>query len=174
MVDLWQAVESGPKPPDTIFIVIEMNRGSQNKYEYDKKLKSFKLDRVLYTFIPCDYGFIPRTLDDDGDPLDALLLINQPTFTGCVVTARPIGIMIMEDEGKRDDKILAVSTTDPHFRHFKNLADIPKPMISEITYFFEHYKEPEGKKTKVVGWKDVNQAKRLIEKTINEYRAKLK
>jgi inorganic pyrophosphatase len=88
MVDLWHGLRAGPDPPEEVNVVIELTRGSRNKYEYDARSGIFKLNRVLYTYFPCDYGFIPRTLDDDGDPLDAVLLINEPTFTGCVSVAR--------------------------------------------------------------------------------------
>jgi hypothetical protein len=99
MVDLWRGFASGPNPPDEVYVVIELTRGSRNKYEYDARNGVFRLDRVLYTYFPCDYGFIPQTLDDDGDPLDAVLLINEPTFTGCVALARPVANIKMVDEG---------------------------------------------------------------------------
>jgi inorganic pyrophosphatase len=170
MVDYWNEFPSGPNPPHEVYVVIEMTRGSRNKYEYDARQGVFKLDRVLYTYFPCDYGFIPRTLDDDGDPLDAVLLINEPTFTGCVAAARPVANIRMIDEGSLDDKIVTVSTTDPFYRHVESLDDIPAPLIRELTYFFENYKRAEGKSTEVERWEDADEAKRIIEWSREYYR----
>jgi inorganic pyrophosphatase len=162
MVDLWRDFSPGPNPPDEVHVVIELTRGSRNKYEYDARNGVFRLNRVLYTYFPCDYGFIPQTLDDDGDPLDAVLLINEPTFTGCVALARPVANIKMFDEGALDDKIVTVSTTDPFYRHVRSLEDIPDSLIQELTYFFENYKRAEGKTTKVERWDNVDEAKKII------------
>ena len=144
-------------------MVIELTRGSRNKYEYDARSGVFRLNRVLYTYFPCDYGFIPQTLDDDGDPLDAVLLINEPTFTGCVASARPVANIKMVDEGVLDDKIVTVSTTDPFYRHVRSLGDIPASLVKELTYFFENYKRAEEKSTEVERWDDVDEAKKIID-----------
>ncbi len=170
MVDLWRDFPSGPNPPDEVNIVIELTRGSRNKYEYDARRGVFILDRVLYTYYPCDYGFIPRTLDDDGDPLDAVLLINEPTFPGCVAVARPVANIKMIDQGQLDDKIVCVSTTDPFYRHIQSLDDIPVSLVRELTYFFENYKRAEGKITAVNRWDDSYEAKKIIEWSRDEYR----
>ena len=162
MVDLWRDFPPGPNPPDEVHVVIELTRGSRNKYEYDARSGVFRLNRVLYTYFPCDYGFIPQTLDDDGDPLDAVLLINEPTFTGCVALARPVANIKMVDEGALDDKIITVSTTDPFYRHVKSLEDIPDSLVRELTYFFENYKRAEGKVTNVEQWDNVDEAKKII------------
>ena len=162
MVDLWKDFPTGPNPPNEVYVVIELTRGSRNKYEYDARQGVFRLNRVLYTYFPCDYGFIPQTLDDDGDPLDAVLLINEPTFTGCVTLARPVANIKMVDEGVPDDKIVTVSATDPFYKHVNSLEDIPQPLVTELTYFFENYKRAEGKTTEVVGWEDVEEAKKII------------
>ena len=162
MADLWRDFPSGPNPPEEVYVVIELTRGSRNKYEYDARHGVFRLNRVLYTYFPCDYGFIPQTLDDDGDPLDAVLLINEPTFTGCVALARPVANIKMVDEGDPDDKIVTVSTTDPFYRHVNSLEDIPQSLVRELTYFFENYKRAEGKTTKVERWEDVAEAKEII------------
>lgn len=174
MIDYWRSIPSGPDPPREIYIVIEMVKGSRNKYEYDIKKGVFQLNRVLYTYFPCDYGFIPQTLDDDGDPLDAVLLINEPTFTGCVALARPVANIKMLDEGAMDDKIIAVSTTDPFFRHITSLKDIPQSVIRELTYFFDNYKLAEGKTTKVQQWENVDQAMQIIDWTRERYQSKVK
>jgi len=147
-----------------------ITRGSRNKYEYDARRGVFILDRVLYTYYPCDYGFIPRTLDDDGDPLDAVLLINEPTFPGCVAVARPVANIKMIDQGQLDDKIVCVSTTDPFYRHIQSLDDIPVSLVRELTYFFENYKRAEGKITAVDRWDDSYEAKKIIEWSRDEYR----
>ncbi len=172
MVDLWRDFPSGPNPPDEVHVVIELTRGSRNKYEYDARGGVFRLNRVLYTYFPCDYGFIPQTLDDDGDPLDAVLLINEPTFTGCVALARPVANIKMFDEGALDDKIVTVSTTDPFYRHVKSLDDIPSSLVRELTYFFENYKRAEGKTTEVERWEDVGDAKKIITWAQGYYREK--
>lgn len=170
MVNYWREVPTGPDPPSIIHVVIEMTKGSENKYEYDGDLGAFMLNRVLYAFFPCDYGFIPQTLDLDGDPLDLILLINQPTFTGCIATARPIGVMEMLDEGREDSKILAVSTTDPRFKSLHDVEEVQESIIKQLTYFFNHYKEPEGKQTRVLGWKGKDEAKKLILRTMERYK----
>ncbi len=169
MVDLWHGLRAGPDPPEEVNVVIELTRGSRNKYEYDARSSVFKLNRVLYTYFPCDYGFIPRTLDDDGDPLDAVLLINEPTFTGCVSVARPVANIKMVDGDDLDDKVVTVSTTDPFYRHVRSLNDIPGSLVRELTYFFENYKNAEGKETKVERWDDVDEAKRIITWSMEQY-----
>ncbi|MBS7620105.1 inorganic diphosphatase [Candidatus Bathyarchaeota archaeon] len=174
MIDYWTSIPSGPNPPREVYVVIEMTRGGRNKYEYDIKKGVFQLNRVLYTYFPCDYGFIPQTLDDDGDPLDAVLLIDEPTFTGCVVLARPVGNIKMLDEGIMDDKILTVSTSDPFYGHIRSLRDIPQSVIRELTYFFDNYKRAEGKTTKVQRWEDVDEAMKIIEWTRECYKNKQK
>jgi len=174
LLDPWRQISAGPDPPRIIHAVIEMTKGSQNKYEYNILIGGFTLDRVLYTFFPCDYGFVPQTLDEDGDPLDVILLINQPTFTGCIITARPVGVMKMLDEGKEDHKIIAVSTTDPHFRQIVDVEDISDALITALTYFFNHYKEAEGKETRVLEWKSASEAKELIKTAMNLYNRKMR
>ena len=170
MVNYWRDFESGPNAPEEIYIVTEIQRNTRNKYEYDTKMGVFKLNRVLYTYYPADYGFIPRTLDDDGDPLDAVLLINEPTFTGCVTVARPVANIKMIDEKRQDDKIVAVSTTDPFFKHIKTIDDLPRSVIDELTYFYNNYKRAEGKITEVLKWEDADEAKELITWAQDQYK----
>lgn len=167
---MWRGFPVGPDPPNKLYVVTEMTRGSRNKYEYDARRGVFMLNRVLYTYFPCDYGFIPQTLDDDGDPLDAVLLINEPTFTGCITLVRPVANIKMYDEGALDDKIVTVSTTDPYYKHVESLEDIPESIIMELSYFFNNYKRAEGKVTKVEGWEDVEEAKRIIDWAMDYYR----
>jgi inorganic pyrophosphatase len=162
MFNFWRDFPSGPDSPNEVYVVTEITRGSRNKYEYDARRGIFKLNRVLYTYFPCDYGFVPHTLDDDGDPLDAVLLINEPTFTGCFTVARPVANIKMMDEGAIDDKVITISTTDPFYKHIRSLADIPQSAVDELTYFFNTYKQAEGKATKVLKWEDVDEARKLI------------
>ena len=163
MVDFWRDLPSGPNPPSEVLVVIEMTRGSRNKYEFDTRHGIFRLNRVLYTYFPCDYGFIPQTLDDDGDPLDAVLIIDEPTYTGCVVSARPVANIKMFDEGAIDDKIVTVATADPFYGHIRTLKDIPSSVVRELTYFFDNYKRAEDKVTKVERWEDADEAMKIID-----------
>jgi inorganic pyrophosphatase len=169
MVNYWRDFPSGPLAPEKIYIVTEIQRNSRNKYEYDARMGVFKLNRVLYTYYPADYGFIPQTLDDDGDPLDAVLLINEPTFTGCVTVARPVANIKMIDNKMMDDKIVAVSTTDPFYKHIKSLEDLPRSVIDELTYFYNNYKRAEGKITEVLKWEDAEEAKEIIKLAQEQY-----
>lgn len=153
-MNLWRDVSTGPNAPELIHIIIEIPHSTRNKYEMDHEHGFFRLNRVLYSSLhyPADYGLIPRTLYDDGDPLDALVLVKQPTFPGCVVTARPIGIFRMIDQGAPDDKILAVLENDPVYMNDSRLEDVSKHQLDEIAHFFEHYKDLEKKHVQVLGW----------------------
>ena len=133
-MNLWKDLEAGPKVPDEVYAVIEIPKGSRNKYELLKKGKDtvIFLDRVLHSpvFYVGDYGIIPRTLWEDGDPMDILVLMDQPTFPGCVIPARPIAFMEMLDQGERDDKIIAVAIDDPKYKHVKEIDDIMEEIIA--------------------------------------------
>ena len=159
-----------PAQPKTglINILIEIPAGSKNKYEFDKNFNAFALDRVLYASVqyPCDYGFIPNTLADDGDPLDGMVFMDQPTFPGCVITARPIGMLEMIDGGDRDEKILCVPDKDPRYSQVKSLQDVAQHRLDEIAEFFKTYKNLEKKVTEILGWKDADQVSSLIEECI--------
>lgn len=137
-----------------VTVMIEIPKGSRNKYEYDKAAGHIKLDRMLFSSVhyPSDYGFILNTLADDGDPLDALVLVWEPTFPGCVIEARPIGVFKMQDEKGGDAKILCVPIGDPIWNHFHRLEDVPPHLLLEIEHFFQVYKDLEKKKTAVEGW----------------------
>jgi len=171
-LDYWRDLESGPNPPETIYAVIENPKGTENKYEYDVRKKAIVLDRVLYSSVhyPGDYGFIPRTLDEDGDPLDVLVLVTNPTFPGCILAARPVGLLRMVDNERRDDKILAVPTGDPRYAEYHDLHDLPEHTLKEIAYLFETYKVLEGKSVKILGWEDAKTAKAIIEECQSLYR----
>lgn len=164
-------IPSGPDPPSEIYVVVEMTRASKNKYEYDAEHNIFRLDRVLYTFAPFDYGFIPQTLDCDDDPLDVVLLINLPTFTGCLVHARPIGIMEMDDAGKIDDKIIAVPLKEPYYRDVKSIIDLPRSVIEEITQFYTTYKIQEGGHTEIKKFVELGEALKTIKRCMKDYRS---
>ena len=164
MLNLLHELSSGPEVPEVVNAVVEIAKGSRNKYEYSKTAGVMKLDRVLYSavFYPTDYGFIPRTLTDDGDPLDILVLMNYPTFPGCVIEARPIGMFKMVDKGELDYKVLAVPNDDPYFKDFHSLEDVPAHLIKEIEHFFMTYKDLQGTKVAHEGWVDAAQAKETI------------
>ncbi len=163
-MNLWQDIETGPRPPDEIFIVVEVPKGSRNKYEYNKKLEAINLDRVLYSTLhyPGEYGMVPRTFYDDNDPLDALMLMDEPTYPGCVIDAKPIGLLKMLDSGEADDKVLCVPLNDPKYAEFDDLKDVPSHVLKEIAHFFEVYKRLEGKETNILGWEGADVAKERI------------
>ncbi len=144
--------------------VVEIPRGSRNKYEFDHERGIFRLDRVLYSSVhyPTDYGFIPGTLSLDGDPLDVLIVVDEPTFPGCYVRARPVGTLIMIDEKGEDEKILAVPYDDPRFNQATRLADLAVHWQLEIAAFFRTYKELQGVQTEVRDWHDVDEAWKII------------
>lgn len=154
----------GDNAPEVINVAIEIPRGTSNKYEYDEKLDELRLDRVLHSavFYPVDYGFIPHTRAEDGDHLDVLVLISQPTFPGCVMEVRPVGVLDMADEGGQDWKILAVATKDPIHADVKSIADVNEHLKKEIAQFFETYKNLEDKWAKIEGWLDVSEAHKRI------------
>jgi len=160
-------IPAQPKP-GLVNILIEIPGGSKNKYEFDKDLNAFALDRVLYSSVqyPYDYGFIPNTLADDGDPLDGIVIMDQPTFPGCVITARPIGMLEMIDDGDRDEKLLCVPDKDPRFKEVSSLQQIASHRLDEISEFFATYKRLEKKETEILGWKDVDSVNALVEQCV--------
>lgn len=135
-----------------------------NKYEYDKKLQVFRLDRSLFSPVhyPGDYGFIPSTKADDGDPMDILILADTPSFTGCLIEARPIGVLEMTDQGAPDQKVLAVPVHNPRYNEVHNYSAVYTHVLREIEHFFSIYKDLEGKRTRVAGWQDAEHARKLI------------
>ncbi len=174
MVNLWHQLDSGPDTPEIIYVIVEIPKGSRNKYEYSKEIGVVKLDRVLFSSLhyPGDYGLIPRTFYDDGDPLDALVMVTEPTFPGCVIEARPIGLFTMEDKGKSDDKVLCVPARDPLFSDYLDIDDIPQHFLKEVAHFFEVYKDLEGARVKSMGWEKAQVAKDAIQRSIQLYRDK--
>jgi inorganic pyrophosphatase len=163
---------AGPDVPRVVHAIIEIPKGSTNKYEYDKQLQVFRLDRTLYSPVhyPGAYGFIPRTHAEDDDPLDVVVLVDDPTFTGCLIDVRPVGVLVMEDDKGLDHKILAVPLSDPRMRDVKSLRHIPAHRLAEVDYFFNIYKDLEGKRSDTYGWEDRAEAMQVIEDCIERYR----
>lgn len=171
-MDYWHDISPGDNPPDEINVIVEIPKGSQNKYEYDKKNGVFALDRVLFSpmHYPGDYGIVPQTLGEDGDPLDALVLVTYPTYPGILIHARPIGALKMQDNGENDDKILCVPLNDNRLANLQDVSEISEPVRQEIAHFFQVYKELEGKKVIVGGWEEAGDAKQIINASIKRYK----
>jgi inorganic pyrophosphatase len=159
-------VKIGPQAPDVFNAIVEIPRGSTNKYEIDKETGVIKLDRVLFSplFYPFDYGYIPQTHYLDGDPLDVLVLISHPTFPGCVVEVSAIGVLEMSDDKGSDEKILCVARKDPRYGDRRSLDQVNAHTLKEIMHFFEVYKHLEQKDVDVVGWHPRDLAIELIQK----------
>lgn len=159
-----------PAQPEAglINVLIEIPAGSKNKYEFDKDMQAMILDRVLFASVqyPFDYGFVPNTLADDGDPLDGMVIMDQPTFPGCVIASRPIGMLEMIDGGDRDEKLLCVPAEDPRCAQIKSLDDIAPHRLDEVAEFFRTYKNLEKKVTEILGWQDVDKVMPLVTKCI--------
>jgi inorganic pyrophosphatase len=152
--------------------IIEIPKGSRNKYEVDHETGRVFLDRVLFTSFayPTDYGFFENTLADDGDPLDVLVLLDYPLFPGVGVKVRPIGVFKMTDDGGGDAKVIAVQAKDPRWEWLQDVGDIPEYTVKEIEHFFEHYKDLEpGKWVKTDGWGDKAEAEAFIEAALKAY-----
>jgi len=149
---------------DTIEFFVEVPMGSRNKYEWDFARQTFVLDRMLFTAVryPGDYGFIPETLALDGDHLDVVCILGEPTFPGCTIQARVLGMLDMSDDKGPDEKILAVADNDPRWQDLRELQDVPKHLLDEIAHFFEIYKDLEQKLVDVRGWGDRAAALQVI------------
>lgn len=172
---LWKDLPPGRDPPGLVNVVIETPKGSKNKYEISKQFNIIKLDRVLHSSViyPLAYGLIPSTFYDDNDPVDAMVLISEPTFPGCVIEARPIGILKMIDEAGKDDKVLTVAVGDPRYAEINELEDISKHYLDEITEFFKTYKSlEENKATDVIGWEGKAAADKAILHAIDSFKSK--
>ena len=172
MGNLWKDLDTGKNPPEEVYAVVECVKGERNKYEYEKDFSAIFLDRVLHSNVhyPGDYGFIPRTWYDDEDPLDVLVLVGDPTFSGCVISVRPVGLMKMNDSGEQDDKVIAVPADDPRFNHIKDIEDVPKQIQNEIDEFFKTYKNLEpGKTVQILGWEGKSAAIGAINRGMELY-----
>jgi len=161
------------EPGETVLAFVEIPRGSRNKYEYDDETGRFRLDRVLFSSVhyPTDYGFIPDTLAEDGDHLDILVVVQEPTFPGCLIEAWPLGGLDMADEKGGDFKVLAVPMHDPRFAHVRTLDALGAHWLREIETFFATYKMLEPKQTEVLGWHDAEEACRVIAQCRERFQA---
>lgn len=164
-------IDPGPDCPEAVRVIVEIPKGSANKYEYDGELEVFRLNRTLYSpmHYPGDYGFIPGTLAEDGDPMDVLALVQAPSFTGCLFEVRPVGILYMVDQQEKDQKIIAVPRRDPRYDQIYTMDQIFPHVRREIEHFFTIYKELEGRATRMEGWGGPEEARRAIQKSRTNY-----
>jgi inorganic pyrophosphatase len=171
-LNLLHDISAGSTTPEEITVVVEINKGSKNKYELDKETGLLKLDRVMHTSqdYPFDYGFVPQTHWHDGDPLDVVLLTTHPLIPGILLTARPVGVMDMIDDGESDAKIIAVPSKDPRFKHVKDLSDVNPHVVEEIKHFFETYKQIQKKEVSIPTVRDAKAAKEVIIESIDLYK----
>jgi inorganic pyrophosphatase len=168
-------LKAGKNPPDEINVVVEIPRGSNIKYEIDDETGALFVDRKLFTamFYPCNYGFVPQTKEKDGDPVDVLVLGNDPVVPSSVIRANPVGVLITADEEGEDSKIVAVPIpkVDPSFSDVKDIETVPQYIRDQIKHFFEHYKELEkGKYVKVKSWENRESAKKKISEALQRYK----
>ncbi len=173
--DHWRELPTGPNVPEEVFAVIEIPKGSRNKFEYSKDFGTYVLDRVLHSpqHYPGEYGFIPKTLYDDGDPMDIIVLMDEKTFPGCIIEARPVGLMRMIDGGEKDDKILAVPSEDPRYDDINDIEDVDSHTKKEIAEFFRTYKNlEEGKNVEVNGWDGKEDSLKAVKHSVKLYKRK--
>jgi inorganic pyrophosphatase len=171
-MNLWHEIDPGTK--EQMDVIVEINKGSKNKYEIDKKTGLIALDRAMHTSqdFPFDYGFVPQTLWHDNDPLDVILLTTYPLLPGVLVRARPIAIMNMIDGGEGDDKLIAVPIADPRWEHVQDLSDINKHTLKEIEHFYSTYKKIQNKTVEVTGFKGKAEAEAAFEEGRKIYQEK--
>jgi inorganic pyrophosphatase len=167
-------------PPGTgeaavVNVIVEIPRGRRSKFEVDKVTGLIKLDRYLYSsaVYPGDYGFIPQTLAEDHDPLDALVMVNEPTFSGCLIEARVVGIFRMKDRGVNDFKILGVPHKDPLFAHIRKLDEVPAHYLREVEFFFSTYKQLEGATVESIGWASNEEGTDEVRASVERFRSSL-
>jgi inorganic pyrophosphatase len=174
MNNLWHDMDSSRIDPHDFLAVIEIPKGSKSKYELDKKSGYIILDRILYTstHYPANYGFIPKTYGDDDDPLDVLVLCNEPIYPMTLVHCYPIGVINMVDNFSRDEKIIAIPHGDPTFNNYKSIKELPSHIFDEMEHFFTVYKQLEGKNTAVSEIQGQKAAVEVIRKAIDNYKAK--
>ncbi|OHA60189.1 MAG: inorganic pyrophosphatase [Candidatus Vogelbacteria bacterium RIFOXYD1_FULL_46_19] len=171
-MNLWHDVPAGT--PDELNVIIEIPKLSRIKYELDKDTGLIHVDRVLYSpmHYPTNYGFVPQTLWPDGDPLDVLVMSHEPFVPGCLVKARPIGVMEMTDDGDSDAKVLSVPIKDPRYNYVKDITDLDTHTLEEIKHFFKVYKDLQKKEVIVADWRNASEAKRDIERSFVLYHDK--
>ena len=170
-MNIWHDMDPKQVTPTDFSAVIEIPKGSHCKYELDKYTGLLRLDRVLYTstHYPANYGFIPRTFADDGDPLDVLVLCNEPIQPMTLVRVYPIGVMRMLDDGHIDDKIIAIPFSDPSYNNIRSIDELPGHVFDEIMHFFKVYKQLENKQTDIKELYDREEAEKIVEAAIENY-----
>jgi inorganic pyrophosphatase len=170
--DAYHRVSSYTARTGSIHAIVEIPKGRRTKFELDEETGLFRLDRYLYSssHYPGDYGFIPQTLADDGDALDVLVMVNEPTFTGCLIETRVVGLFRMRDKGANDYKILGVPSSDPLFAEYQRLEDVPSHFLKEVEFFFSTYKQLEGVRIDAQGWHSAEEALAEIDGCIERYR----
>ena len=173
-MNIWHDIDSSRITKDDFVAVIEISKGGRNKYELDKQTGLLKLDRVLYTatHYPANYGFIPKTYAGDEDPLDVLVLCQEKIVSMALVEAYPIGVLKMIDQDQSDEKIIAVCKKDPFLNMYTDISEVPEHVLAEIKHFFEVYKQLEGKQTMVDTIMGREEAEKIIEESIENYRKK--
>lgn len=174
-MNIWHDIARSRINKDDFYAVVEITKGSKMKYELDKETGVLMLDRILYTstHYPANYGFIPRTLADDGDPMDVLVLSSESLLPMSLVRCYPIGVITMNDNGATDEKIIAIPFTDPTYNGYKSISELPKHIFDEMQHFFRVYKELENKPTSVSEVYDLDVAKDIIQKSIDNYIEKI-
>ena len=170
-MNIWHDIDENKIKSEDFIAVIEITKGSKQKYELDKSTGFLMLDRILYTSTqyPANYGFVPRTYADDGDPLDVLVLCSEPLLSMSLVRCYPIGVIIMSDNGKQDEKIIAVPFTDPCYNFYKDIKELPGHVFEEMRHFFSVYKQLENKSTVVDEVYGVQKAKEILDYCIKNY-----
>ena len=174
-MNIWHDIESSRITPDEFIAFIEISKGSKQKYEMDKKTGLLRLDRILYTstHYPANYGFIPHTLASDNDPLDVLILCSESLIPSSLVNCYPIGVIVMNDNGALDEKIIAIPEADPNYNTYKSIHDLPQHIFDEMRHFFTVYKELENKHTSVDVVKDRDEAINIIKESMENYKKNL-
>src|SRR5438874_13567844 len=170
----YSDISPGTDIPRVVHTIVEIPKGRRSKFEVDKKTGLIRLDRYLYSssHYPGDYGFIPQTLAEDGDPLDVLVMVHEPTFSGCLIETRVVGLFRMKDHGANDFKVLGVPNSDPLFAEVKDLGSVPSHFLREVEHFFATYKQLEGKTVEPLGWTTASDAIAEVRASVERYRAK--
>lgn len=173
-MNIWHDINENRISKTEFVGVVEITKGGKNKYELDKETGMLKLDRILHTstHYPANYGLIPRTYAEDGDPLDVLVICSENIYPMTLVKCYPIGVISMVDSGENDEKIIAIPFKDPVYNGYKDISELPKHIFDEMSHFFTVYKNLEGKKTEIKGIKGAEEAVKIIEKCIESYKKK--
>lgn len=170
---VFDLVPPGSHIPDVVNAIVEIPKGRRTKFEIDKKTGLVRFDRYLHSsaHYPGDYGFIPQTLAEDGDPLDVLVMVNEPTFSGCLIETRILGLFKMRDHGQNDFKVFGVPNTDPLFAEYRDLTRVPGHFLFEVEHFFATYKQLEGVAVETIGWASAREAEVEVAACVERHRA---